>query len=180
MHSEFTQFIFAMTKRNIGDMLLPTWKIFKKHTQTEAATITNTTETPVSVTQVSVEKVPEPTAVQETFKEHYPLLFPYSYAAIVEDEKNELKYSVLEPTLTPIDESWIKELKSILWDELFINTKDFKEKQEAEAFLKYRISLTPKKYKIQIDENTLAKYQYFISRDFLHFGKIDGLMGAEN
>ena len=180
MHSEFTQFIFAMTKGNIGDMLLPTWKIFKKHTQTEAATVTNTTETPVTVTQVSVEKVPEPTAAQETFREHYPLLFPYSYAAIVEDEKNELKYAVLEPTLTPIDESWIKELKSILWDELFINTKDFKEKQEAEDFLKYRISQTAKKYKIQIDENTLAKYQYFISRDFLHFGKIDGLMRDDN
>src|SRR4030065_2603940 len=113
MHSEFTQFIFAITKGNIGDMLLPTWKIFKKHTQTKAATVTNTTETPVSVTQVSVEKVPEPTAVQETFREHYPLLFPYSYAAIVEDEKNELKYAVLEPTLTHIDESWLTELTGV-------------------------------------------------------------------
>jgi hypothetical protein len=37
--------------------------------------------------------------VPETFKEHYPLLVPFSYAAIVEDEKNEAKYSLLEPTL---------------------------------------------------------------------------------
>ena len=28
--------------------------------------------------------------VPETFKEHYPLLVPFSYATIVEDEKNKL------------------------------------------------------------------------------------------
>ena len=32
--------------------------------------------------------------IQETFKEHYPLLLPFSYAAIVEDEKKEVKYSI--------------------------------------------------------------------------------------
>jgi flagellar protein FlaI len=122
----------------------------------------------------------EPPVIQETFREHYALLAPYSYAAIVEDEKNELKYSVLEPTLTPADEAWVKELKTILWDELLINTKAFKDKPEAEAFLNQKISETSKKYKIKIDENTLAKYQYFISRDFLHFGKIDAIMRDEN
>jgi flagellar protein FlaI len=177
VHSEYTHFIFTPTKVNIGDMLLKTWKVFKKRTQTE---VVNSIPNPAETSAVQVEKPAEPVATQETFKEHYPLLFPYSYAAIVEDDKGNLKYSVLEPTLAPLDESWIKELKSILWDELFINTKDFKEKQEAEEFLKQKISETVKKYKIKIDENTLAKYQYFISRDFLHFGKIDGIMRDEN
>ncbi len=68
--------------------------------------------------------------VQETFKEHYPLLLPFSYAAIVENEKNEVKYSLLEPTLTELDEKLLAELKSILWDELSINTKGFKNAQE--------------------------------------------------
>jgi len=156
-------------------MLLKTWKMRRRSKQAEITVVSEPAETPVTI-----EKVQEPAAVQETFREHYPLLFPYSYAAIVEDEKGDLKYSVLEPTITPLDESWIKELKSILWDELFINTKDFKEKQDAETFLKDKITETARKYKIQIDENTLAKYQYFISRDFLHFGKIDGIMRDDN
>jgi flagellar protein FlaI len=37
-----------------------------------------------------------------------------------------------------------------------------------------------KKYKIKIDPNTLGKYQYYITRDFLNFGKIDGIMRDEN
>jgi flagellar protein FlaI len=148
-----------------------------KINQTESAKpVPNSPETPPIAAQTPSETV----TTRETFKEHYPLLSPYSYAAIVEDDGGELKYSVLEPTLTPVDESWIKELKDILWDELFINTKDFKEKQKAEEFLNQKISETAKKYKIKIDENTLAKYQYFISRDFLHFGKIDGIMRDDN
>ena len=64
--------------------------------------------------------------VPETFKEHYPLLLPFSYAAIVEDEKNEMKYSLLEPTMTELDRQLLDELKNILWDELSINTKSLK------------------------------------------------------
>ena len=118
--------------------------------------------------------------IQETFKEHYPLLLPFSYAAIVEDEKKEVKYSVLEPTLTELDNRWINEIKGILWDELSVNTKGFKDKDEAEDFLKLKVLETAIRYKIDLDTNTLGKYQYFIVRDFLGFGKIDGIMRDEN
>ncbi len=118
--------------------------------------------------------------VPETFKEHYPLLLPFSYAAIVEDERNEVKYSLLEPTLTKLDEQILAELKSILWDELSVNTKGFKNGQEADDFLKYKILETAIKYRINVDANTLGKYQYYIGRDFLGFGKIDGIMRDEN
>jgi archaeal flagellar protein FlaI len=118
--------------------------------------------------------------VTETFKEHYPLLLPYSYAAIVEDEKKEVKYSILEPTFTETDKSNVKEIKSILWDELSLNTKDFKNKVEAENFLQLKILETAIKYEIDVDPNTLGKYQYYIARDFLGFGKIDGIMRDEN
>ncbi len=118
--------------------------------------------------------------VPETFKEHYPLLLPFSYAAIVEDEKSEVKYSLLEPTLTELDNQMLTELKNILWDELAINTKGFKTGEEAEEFLKYKILETAIKYRINVDANTLGKYQYYISRDFLGFGKIDGIMRDDN
>lgn len=124
--------------------------------------------------QLTVEKV------HETFREHYPLLTPYSYAAIVEHTKDEIKYSVLEPTLTPDDEVWISSIKDILWDELFISSKEFKDKEDAEEFLKSKVEDAVKKYKIQVDPHTLGKYQYYITRDFLNFSKIDGLMRDEN
>jgi archaeal flagellar protein FlaI len=160
---------------------LKTYKIkIKRRPPTESTNSPSEALPVLAESEATQETVKEPTVTQETFREHYALLSPYSYAAIVEDEKGELKYSVLEPTLTPKDETSIKELKGILWDELLINTKDFKEKEQAEAFLHQKIRETAKKYKIRIDENTLSKYQYFISRDFLHFGKIDGIMRDEN
>ena len=136
--------------------------------------------------QVANEVIPvvkepvEPPKTQETFREHYSLLIPYSYAAIVEDENKDLSYSLLEPTLTPLDEAWVNEIKAILWDELFINTKDFPTKKEAEEFLKTKVWEITRKYKIKIDLNTLGKYQYYITRDFLNFAKIDGIMRDEN
>ncbi len=118
--------------------------------------------------------------VSETFKEHYSLSPPFSHAAIVEDSKNDLQYSVLEPTLTDLDKKWIQEIKSILWDELSINTKGFRDKQEAEDFLKLKVLETAVNYKINVDANTLGKFQYYITRDFLGFGKIDGIMLDDN
>ena len=122
----------------------------------------------------------EPIEIPETFKEYYPLLDPHSYAAIVEDKKNELKYSLLEPTLTLEDKKWIKEIKDILWDELLVNSKELKTKDESEQFLKTKIEEKVKKYKIEVNINVLDKYQYYITRDFLNFGKIDGLMRDDN
>jgi len=116
----------------------------------------------------------------ETFKEHYPLLAPFSHAAIVEDEKNEVKYTLLEPTLTQLDNECLEEIKTILWDELSVNTKGFKNQTESLDFLRDKILETAVKYKISVDGNTLGKYQYFIARDFLGFGKIDGIMRDEN
>ena len=106
-------------------------KAKRSERKNRAASVATVSNSP-GVVPVTVGRLSEPITTRETFKEHYPLLPPYSYAAIVEGKKGELSYSVLEPTLTPVDKSWIKELKSILWDELFINTKEFKEKNDAE------------------------------------------------
>ena len=81
-------------------------------------------------------------------------MLPFSYAAIVENEKNEVKYSLLEPTLTELDQELLAELKNILWDELSINTKTFKNKQESDEFLKNKILHTAIKYHINVDAQT--------------------------
>src|SRR4030067_2499946 len=157
-------------KNNIGDTPLKLGRILQKQKKPQVAN---------EVIPVVKEPV-EPPKTQETFREHYSLLIPHSYAAIVEDENKDLSYSLLEPTLTPLDEAWVNEIKAILWDELFINTKDFPTKKEAEEFLKTKVWEITRKYKIKIDLNTLGKYQYYITRDFLNFAKIDGIMRDEN
>ncbi len=157
------------------------WKHKEKTEQTliltkeQAATIENNPTTAELLTQIS-----ENPELEKTFKEQYPLVFPFAYAAIVEDEKNEVKYSILEPTLTDIDRQWIDEIKNILWDELSINTKSFEDKTSSEDFLKEKVLETAIKYDIDVDANTLGKYQYYIIRDFLGFGKLDGIMHDQN
>ena len=116
---------------------------------------------------------------EETFREHYPLLKPYSYAAIVKNASDETKYLALEPTMTSTDDMWIREIKDILWDELSLGANGFKNKEEAEEFLKNKVEETARKYKKVVDPHTLEKYQYYITRDFLNFSKIDALMRDE-
>ena len=158
---------------------LKLWKLRGKPDQAQKAELIDITNDDIAQTVTSEESPPVNT-IQEIFKEHYPLLLPFSYAAIAEDEKRELKYSILEPTLTDLDKQWVQEIKNILWDELAFNTKGFKNRNEAEDYLKLKILETAVRYKINVDANTLGKYQYFISRDFLGFGKIDGIMRDEN
>ncbi|MCJ7721980.1 type II/IV secretion system ATPase subunit [Candidatus Bathyarchaeota archaeon] len=156
------------------------WKVWGKQKQNnEQIQFQVQSQTNTSIDAME-DMLVEPPEIPETFVEYYPLLDPHCYAAIVEDKKNELNYSVLEPTLTLEDEKWVNEIKDILWDELFVNSKEFKDKKESEEFLKTKVEETAKKYKIEVDINALDKYQYYITRDFLNFGKIDGLMRDDN
>lgn len=126
--------------------------------------------------QINAIKSPDENMGQVVFKEHYPIIEPYSRVAIAEDSEGKIRYLLLEPTLTPEDESLMEEIKGVLWDELQVNVKDIKSKADAERFLKEMVEYIISKYGLTIDKYALEKYQYYISRDFLNFGKIDCLM----
>ncbi|MBS7631728.1 type II/IV secretion system ATPase subunit [Candidatus Bathyarchaeota archaeon] len=113
---------------------------------------------------------------QLIFREHYPIVEPYSRVAIAEDREGNLRYLLLEPTLTEEDEEKLKEIKDILWDELNVNVKDILSKTDAEKFLREMVEYISLKYNLKVEPHTLDKYQYYITRDFLNFGKIDGMM----
>ncbi len=132
-------------------------------------------ETPISSQSQVLTEVNEP-----VLREHYALVEPYSRAAIVEEPGGKVRYLLLEPTLTKQDETYVRLIEEILWDELTIGAKGFKDPKEAEQFLETEVRQTAKKYKIRVDQFTLAKYQYYITRNFLGYGKIDGLMRDEN
>jgi hypothetical protein len=70
---------------------LKMWKRGKKPELSQSA-IENPSAIDIDTPGATVEThidAGESSEVSETFKEHYPLLLPFSYAAIVEDEKNE-------------------------------------------------------------------------------------------
>jgi archaeal flagellar protein FlaI len=175
-------YIISLRRNLRGDAKLKIWNRTRKTGQGQSA-VENASVIDEDIPGFVVETHTDSSGgseVAETFKEHYPLLIPFSYAAIVEDERNEVKYSLLEPTLTETDEKLVSELKNILYDELSINTKAFKNEEEAQDFLKLKVLDTAIKYRMNVDANTLGKYQYYIARDFLGFGKIDGIMRDEN
>lgn len=118
-------------------------------------------------------KAPEETlAIQEI----YPLNPPYAYASLVRDiVTQQLKYMVVEPTLTKEEEKRLNEVKTFLREELVVDLTTL-EKGDAIEFLRERFADVCKKFRIKLEKETFDKFFYFISRDFVHYGKIDPLI----
>jgi flagellar protein FlaI len=111
------------------------------------------------------------------FREVYPIHEPYVYAAVVTEPKtHRIMYELIEPTLLEDEEKQLKEVKSILVEEIDVNLNDIDTRELAEKYLKTKISEIIKDYKIEIDEDSVGKFMYYIIRDFLGYGKIDALM----
>ena len=111
------------------------------------------------------------------FREVYPIYEPYVYAAIVmEPDTQRLKYELIEPTLLEEDEGLLKEIKTILVEELDVNLNEIGTKKQAEDYLKTKTREIVKDYRIKIADESIDKLTYYIVRDFLGFGKIDPLM----
>jgi flagellar protein FlaI len=111
------------------------------------------------------------------FREVYPIQEPYVYAAIVKDpETQKIRYEVIEPTLTKDEEDRLKEIKSILMEEIDVNLKEIETKEKAEQYLKEKTKQIIKKYRIKVPPESIDKLLYYIARDFIGYGKIDPLM----
>jgi flagellar protein FlaI len=111
------------------------------------------------------------------FREVYPIQEPYAYAAIVKDpETQKTKYEVIEPTLQKEEEESLQEIKDFLIEEVDVSLKDIETKAKAEAYLKEKTREIIKKYRIKIPSEAVDKLIYFITRDFIGYGKIDPLM----
>ncbi|MEM3703077.1 MAG: type II/IV secretion system ATPase subunit [Candidatus Bathyarchaeia archaeon] len=118
-------------------------------------------------------KIKKPTV----FREVYPIQEPYIYAAIVKDpETQKILYEVIEPTLQKEEEECLKELKSLLMEEIDVNLKEIETKEKAEKYLREKAAQIIKKYRIKIPQESVDKLLYYITRDFIGYGKIDPLM----
>ena len=133
---------------------------------------TETTEKPeVSILIKGVVKKPA------VFREVYPIQEPYVFAAIVKDpETQKIMYEVVEPTLQKDEEERLKEIKTLLMDEVDVNLKDIETKAKAEKYLKQKAEEMIQKYRIKVQPEAVDKLTYYITRDFIGYGKIDPLM----
>jgi flagellar protein FlaI len=111
------------------------------------------------------------------FREVYPIHEPYVYAAVItEPTTNRIVYELIEPTLLEQEEKQLKEVKSILVEEIDVNLNSIETRELAEEYLKTKIHEIIKDYRIKIDKDSIDKFMYYITRDFLGYGKIDPLM----
>jgi len=126
---------------------------------------------------VGVLTAPRPRPRAMILKEAYPLRRPYSYAAIKRNPiTEEIIYEVVEPTLTEEEKKALEELKKRLLDELKVDLESFEDREKAEEHLKKEIERVVKKYKMKLSKESLDKMFYYISRDFIGYGKIEPLM----
>jgi flagellar protein FlaI len=123
------------------------------------------------------EKKPDAVQAPTSFKEVYPLIDPYAYAAITrEPTTGGMLYYVIEPTLLEQDKEFYAKLRSILTEELDVDVRKIETKEAAEKLLRERVEIVVKEYKLKIEAETLDKLMYYLTRDLINFGRIDPLM----
>ena len=111
------------------------------------------------------------------FREVYPIHEPYVYAAVVRNPNTQrIRYEVIEPTLLKEEEDQLKEIKSLLIEEIDVNLKDVETREKAEEYLERKVREIIKEYGFKTAEEAIDKLMYYIVRDFIGYGKIDPLM----
>ena len=111
------------------------------------------------------------------FREVYPIQEPYVFAAVVRDPiTQKMRYEVIEPTLLHEEEEALREITSILMEEVDVSLKDLETREKAEEYLKNKVEEVIKNYRVNVAKEAVNKLMYFIRRDFIGYGKIDPLM----
>ena len=106
--------------------------------------------------------------------EGYPLNV---YAAVTKEEGREgYTYTVIEPTLSEQERARLAELKKLLIDELDVDLRSIESTEKAEAYLSGKVKDLVKKYGYKIPAATMTKMLYYLTRDYIHLGKIEPLM----
>jgi flagellar protein FlaI len=118
----------------------------------------------------------EPKTVKEKnlsmFREVYPIEEPYVFAAIVKDPiTQKIRYQVIEPTLREKEEEQLREIKDLLVEEIDVSLGDLETKEKAREYLKNKVQEIIKNYRMEVAEEAVDKLMYYITRDFIGYGK---------
>ncbi|MET1124038.1 MAG: secretion system protein E, partial [Archaeoglobaceae archaeon] len=106
--------------------------------------------------------------------EDYWVLEPYCKVFIIfNEEEQEYRYVVAEPRLSPIEVEIYGEINLILRDKL---EKDVDGKLSREEILKEKFDEVVREVGFDLDDRSYYKILYYVTRDFLFYGRITALM----
>ncbi|MEM3723861.1 MAG: type II/IV secretion system ATPase subunit [Candidatus Hadarchaeales archaeon] len=109
--------------------------------------------------------------------ERYWITRPYVWAAILySPERNERLYYLVEPSLTPGEKMALERLHEHLIDRL-VYTGKVKDRDRAIAI---KVGELLKEYGITLTSKSLKKILYYLKRNYIGYGKIDGLLRDPN
>ena len=108
-------------------------------------------------------------------QERYWVDVPFSFVSIYDDlEANELRYHVVEPSLTTAQERLLESLKTDIRDHLLYTTTEVE--IDEEDVLRSQLEATLEQYGADITAEEFHKYLYYIDRDFTGYHRIQPIM----
>jgi len=85
-------------------------------------------------------------------------------------------YFISKPTLLDKESKHLKRVKGLLMEEVDLDLKSIETREKDEQYLRKKIEHISRRYRIKMEKETLDKLMYYVSKDFVHYGKIDPLM----
>src|SRR6267143_1191710 len=107
--------------------------------------------------------------------DQYDLRPPYSKARLIKEE-GQVKYQIIEVPLSDDEKAKLREIGELLVEELDVDVKKLGGNQNAAAYIRKMVEKIFKNYKIKVTPDGLDRIMYYITRDFVHFDKIDPMM----
>jgi len=110
-------------------------------------------------------------------EETYPLIPPFAYTLIQTDpDTNQTRYMIVEVPLSEEETTTFIMIKEILTEELELDFTLLRDREKTNEYLKSTIMGIIRDYAIKLDERSLDKIVYYITRDFIGFGTLEPLL----
>ncbi len=128
------------------------------------------------VVEAEVEEAVEEKPKAKVFKDFYEVSPPFGFVGLEAEEGGKLRYTVVEPPLSPSEVEVIQRIKDILLEEVDLPPSMLRDREAVEEIIKERVRRAIEIYKLDVAEDKLEKIYYYMLRDFLGYGKIDIIM----
>lgn len=107
----------------------------------------------------------------------YDINRPYGYATVTTDPvTHEFEYEVVEPTLTDEEKKALQRIRGFLIETLDVMMSELGSREEAESYLEGRVRRIVRNYRLRVGEHSLNKIIYYLTRDYIGYGRIDIMM----
>jgi flagellar protein FlaI len=141
--------------------------------------MSETQETPQKIDQATYQEIDVERKLN--FKEFYPVNEPFGYVGIsIERETGKLRYLTIEPTMTDEEKKTLTRLKIILKEEVNVTLAILKNETLIGSYLTDQTRRAIKAHRLNIPEDAVGKFIYYVKRDFLGYGILDILMRDTN